>query len=220
MNIAPDSGERVRAFHARTLVYRRLGHDRIAAARFVVETAGALRGPALDVGTGKGLLAIALAQAGMEVVSVDVDGEEQELARFLAEEAGVGSRISFVHGDAACLSYPDDHFGCVAMMDVLHHLDEPVPVLREMTRVLGDTGLMVIADFDEQGFDVVARVHLEEGRVHPRTAATVTQAHGELLKAGLRRVVWATGCMHEVVVLRKKHGGARGFETSVRSSDE
>jgi len=174
MKAASDSLERLRAFRARSLQYGRLGHDRVGTARFVVETAGALRGPALDVGTGKGLLAIELARTGMEVVSVDVDAEEQELARLLAEEAGVGSRISFVRGDAAHLPYPDGTFGCVAMMDVLHHLDEPGPVLREMARVFNHAGLMVIADFDEQGFELVSRIHREEGRHHPRTAATVT----------------------------------------------
>jgi len=216
----PDSYERLRHFRARNLVYRRLGLDRIAAARFVVETAGVLRGPALDVGTGKGLLAIALARAGMEVVSVDVDGEEQELAKLLAEEAGVGNRICFVHGDAACLSYPDGYFGCVAMMDVLHHLDGPFPVLREMVRVLKDAGLMVVADFDEQGFDIVSRVHREEGRVHPRSAATVTLAQDELSRAGLRRITRKTGCLHEVVVLVKKQSEAHQSETIVRSSHE
>jgi len=217
MKAASDTHERLRAFRTRSLEYCRLGHDRVRAARFVVETAGALRGPALDVGTGKGLLAIELARTGMEVVSVDADGEEQELAKLLAEQAGVGNRISFVRGDAAHLSYPDATFGCIAMMDVLHHLDEPGPVLREMVRVLAEAGLIVVADFDEQGFDLVSRVHREEGRDHPRTAATVTWAHDELFRAGLRGATRTTGCLHDVVVLLKKHGAAQESETTVRA---
>jgi ubiquinone/menaquinone biosynthesis C-methylase UbiE len=220
MKAASDIHERLRAFRTRSLEYCCLGHDRVGAARFVVETASALRGPALDVGTGKGLLAIELARTGMEVVSVDTDGEEQELAKLLAEQAGVGTRVSFVRGDAAHLSYPDATFGCVAMMDVLHHLDKPGPVLREMVRVLEEAGLIVVADFDEQGFDLVSRVHCEEGRDHPRTAATVTCAHDELFRAGLRRATRTTGCLHDVVVLLKKHGAAQESETTVRAIHE
>jgi len=59
--------QRLHAFRARNQEYLRLGHDRQAAARFVVDTAGALGGPTLDVGTGKGLLAIALAHRGLKV---------------------------------------------------------------------------------------------------------------------------------------------------------
>jgi len=70
MTMTPQ--ERLRAFRAKNLEYVGLGHDRLAAARFVVESAGALRGPALDVGTGKGLLAIDLARRGLQVVSISM----------------------------------------------------------------------------------------------------------------------------------------------------
>jgi ubiquinone/menaquinone biosynthesis C-methylase UbiE len=204
LKTAADIQERLRAFRARNLEYLRLGLDRIGAARLVVETAGALTGPALDVGTGKGLLAVELARTGMQVVSVDLDGEEQELAKFLAQEAGVASRIGFVCGDAAHLAYPDRSFGCVAMMDVLHHLDEPGPVLREMARVLRQAGLVIVADFDEQGFDLVAGVHHREGRVHPRTATTIEQAMTELEKTGCRCLGRSNPALHDVVVLVKE----------------
>jgi ubiquinone/menaquinone biosynthesis C-methylase UbiE len=196
---------RVEAFHARELQYRRRGHDRVAAARFVVASGGILRGPALDVGTGKGLTAIELARTGMEVVSVDLDALEQELAALLSEEAGVGGRIHLVHCDAAHLSYPDRHFGCVAMMDVLHHLDDPRPVLREMVRVLRDDGVVIVADFTEEGFELVSSMHREDGREHPRSATTVSFAQEELVRAGLQTVARTAGNFHDVVVLRKAH---------------
>lgn len=199
----PSVPERLRAFHARDEQYRRLGQDRWAAARFVAEAAGLFRGSALDVGTGNGLLAIELARAGMEVVSVDLDADEQELASLLAEEAGVSGRIRFVHGDAARLSFSDGSFGCVATMDVLHHLHAPVPVLAELTRVLAPAGLMVIADFDEQGFEIVSRVHRAEGREHPRTATTVSRAEAELAQLGLRPIARMTARLHDVAVLFK-----------------
>ncbi len=54
-------GARRRVFDARTQQFLRAGYDRFGAARFVADAAGGLEGPALDVGTGKGLLAMASA---------------------------------------------------------------------------------------------------------------------------------------------------------------
>ncbi len=199
-----DVDERLRAFRARNLEYFRAGYDRVAAARYVVETAGALQGPVLDVGTGKGLFAIELARMGLEVISIDVKDQEQELARLLAGEAGVENRVRFVGGDAARLSFPDGSFGCVAMMDVLHHLEEPRLVLGEMARVLAAGGLMIIADFNKPGFELVSRVHRVRGHDHPRTAATVDLAQDGLLRSGLQLVKRKTVFFHDVVIMLKK----------------
>ena len=198
-----SADDRVQVFHERDLRYQRRGLDRTAAARFVVASGGPLRGPALDVGTGKGLLAIELARAGLDVVSVDLDAMEQELAALLSAEAGVEEHIRLVHGDAAHLSYPDGHFGCVGMMDVLHHLDHPEPVLREMVRVLSLDGIAIVADFDEGGFDLVSSIHRQDGREHPRSATTLACAQDELTRAGLQTVLRTSGHFHDVVVLRK-----------------
>lgn len=198
-----SADDRVQVSHERDLLYQRRGLDRTAAARFVVASGGMLRGPALDVGTGKGLLAIELARAGLDVVSVDLDALEQELAALLSVEAGVEEHIRLVHGDAAHLSYPDGHFGCVAMMDVLHHLDDPGPVLREMVRVLSLDGIAIVADFDEGGFDLVSSIHRQDGREHPRSATTLALAEDELARAGFRTVLRNAGHFHDVVVLRK-----------------
>jgi ubiquinone/menaquinone biosynthesis C-methylase UbiE len=198
--------ERLRAFHARDQKYRDQGHNRRAAARFVAEAAGLSQGAALDVGTGKGLLAIELARAGMEVVSVDLDADEQTLALLLAFGAGMSNRIRFEHGDAAHLSHPDGSFGYVAMMDVLHHLHDPVPLLAEMARVLAPGGRMVLAEFDEQGFDLVARVHRAEGHEHPRTTVTVSLAEAELTRMGLSPIARMAGYLHDVTVFFKHAG--------------
>lgn len=196
--------DRVQVFHERNLLYERRGLNRITAARFVAASGGVLRGPALDVGTGKGLLAIELARAGLDVVSVDLDPIEQELAALLSAEAGLEERIHLVRGDAAHLYYPDGHFGCVAIMDVLHHLDDPVPVLREMVRVLDVDGIAIVAEFDDGGFDLVSGILREDGREHSRSATTLALAEDELTRAGLQSVLRTAGHFHDVVVLRKR----------------
>jgi ubiquinone/menaquinone biosynthesis C-methylase UbiE len=176
--------QRERAFRARTEQYRRCGHDRFAAARFVAEAAGNASGVALDVGTGKGLLAMALAARGFDVVSVDIDAEDQELAAALSALSDVAHRIRFLLHDAASLPFPDGHFSIAAMMDVLHHLEDATPVLGEMARLVGPQGRLVIADFIEEGFELVRRVHQGEGRRHPRSDVTLDTARDCLALTG------------------------------------
>ena len=195
--------ERKKAFDDRTKIYLESGFDRAKATDFVVDSAGPLEGPALDVGTGKGLLAMAIALRGIEVVSVDIDEDEQELADLLAREAGVADRIRFINCDASSIPFPDSHFGCVAMMDVLHHLEYPERILREMVRLLRPGGIIIIADFDEDGFDLVARVHGVEGRKHPRFPATVDVAVEKLTRSGLQCLKRTNCFFHHVAILKK-----------------
>ena len=176
--------ERKAAFRTRTEQYRRLGHDRFAAARLVAEGAGGLEGPALDVGTGKGLLAMALALRGLDVVSVDVNAEDSELAAALAREAGLDGRIRFLLHDARALPFPDGAFGCAAMMEVLHHLDDARPVLAEMARLVRPGGAIVVADFTEGGFALVASVHGADGQEHARSGSTLEDAREFLASRG------------------------------------
>lgn len=202
--MATDLALRWGAFRKRSEQYLRLGHDRAAAARFVAGSGGSLTGPVLDVGTGKGLLAMALADQGVSVVSIDVDSSDQALARLLAEEAGVRDRIDFIRGDAARLPFPPDRFGAVAMMAVLHHLKDPASVLRDMKRAVRPGGVLIVADFSEEGFELVDRVHREEGGEHPRAGTTVDLAAAELERRGLRCIGRREEHLHLVAVFEKR----------------
>ncbi len=195
--------ERKSAFYAQTARYLRLGFDRFAAADFVTTAAGALTGPALDIGTGRGLTAMALARQGLDVVSVDIDAVEQSLAALLTEETGLRDRICFVCGDASTLSFPDSYFGCATMMDVLHHLADPIPALEEVARVLKLSGTFILADFSAEGFELLNRVHHEEGREHPVSGVTLQSAEISLSRKGFTPVAHCSGHYHEVAVLVK-----------------
>jgi len=201
-----DLSRRKAVFRTRTEYYASLGFDRFAAADFVIGTGGRLSGPALDIGTGKGLTAMAMARRGLNVVSVDPDADEQALASLLAAEAGLADRIRFVHGDASVLPYSEDHFGCAALVGVLHHLQDPVPVLAETARVMRPCGIVILADFSAEGLGLVARVHREEGREHPVSGATPESAAAFLSTRGFAVKARLSGHKHDVIVLTKKTG--------------
>jgi len=106
-------------------------------------------GRILDVGTGPGWVPIALAKRGpgWEIVAVDASEAMLQLARRNANDAGVGDRMQFVHGDAADLPFPDGSFDLVFSHFLLHHLDRPEGVFDEAARVTRKGGRIVFQDF-------------------------------------------------------------------------
>lgn len=76
--------------------------DRVAASRALGRAPQPLT--AAEIGTGSGALAVALAlesPAPLRFTATDISGEALAVARSNALRAGVGARISFLHGDLA-----------------------------------------------------------------------------------------------------------------------
>ncbi len=189
-------------FWERTAHYRRLGYDRVAAPSFILDEAGAMEGPALDVGTGMGLTARALAARGLDVVSIDTNADDQQVAASLTEDRELSRRIRFSLADAARLPFADGQFGCAVAVDVLHHLESGAPVLTEIARVVRPGGRIVLADFSREGFELISRVHASEGRVHPEGPVTIGWARGFLRALGFNELKTSAGRLHQFSVLR------------------
>lgn len=191
------------AFEERSARYARHGFDRHVAADWVAAQIESREGPVLDVGTGKGFLARALAARGLDVVSVDADGSERDLASLLAAEQGVRERIRFLTADAVALPFPSAAFAAAAAMDVLHHLGDPLPVLSEMDRTLRPGGRLVLADFSRAGFELVAEVHRQEGRTHSESGVTLDDAIAGLVARGFRLCSRRSARLHELALFEK-----------------
>jgi SAM-dependent methyltransferase len=117
----------------------------------------------LDVGCGRGLLAIGAAKrlkigkvTGIDVWNPqDLSGNSAEAARENAKVEGVADRVRFDIGDARKLVYPDGFFDAVISSNALHTLDddrEREQALKEMLRVLKPGGRLVIFDTAETGY--------------------------------------------------------------------
>jgi SAM-dependent methyltransferase len=100
---------------------------------------------ALDIGTGAGHTALAVAPHVAEVVAQDLTPEMLERARRLAEERGV-TNLRFVEGDAHHLAFPDGAFDLVTCRRAAHHFSDIELALQEMGRVLRPGGRLVIDD--------------------------------------------------------------------------
>jgi SAM-dependent methyltransferase len=87
----------------------------------------------LDVGTGTGRAALALAKRGPHVVAVDSSREMLRVARRNADQAGLN--VEFLPGDANALEFPDASFDLVTSLRVLMHTPNWRHCLGEMCRV-------------------------------------------------------------------------------------
>jgi ubiquinone/menaquinone biosynthesis C-methylase UbiE len=98
---------------------------------------------ALDVGTGTGALALALAPHVREVVGLEQDERRVERARELA--AGV-ENVEFVVGDATALPYGLASFDLTGTIRTLHHVPRPELVMAEIARVTRFGGRVLVVD--------------------------------------------------------------------------
>jgi ubiquinone/menaquinone biosynthesis C-methylase UbiE len=87
----------------------------------------------LDVGTGTGRAAIALARRGARVTGVDASAEMLEVARSRA--AAAGADVRFDAGDAHALPFADRSFDAAVSLRVLMHTPGWAQAVGELCRV-------------------------------------------------------------------------------------
>ncbi|KAI0401287.1 ubiE/COQ5 methyltransferase [Xylaria palmicola] len=104
----------------------------------------------LDVGCGPGSITIDLAQLVPQGSVIGVDAVEGVLAqaRDLARERGVEGNLTFRKHDANELPFDDGEFDIAFCHQVLHHVHEPVAILKEMARVTKKGGLVAAREVD------------------------------------------------------------------------
>ena len=95
----------------------------------------------LDVGTGAGVLALAVAPLVSEVVGVDLVPELLAAARRDAP-----ANATFVEGDAEKLPFESGEFDVVACRRTLHHVRRPELAVAEIARVTAPGGRVVVND--------------------------------------------------------------------------
>jgi 2-polyprenyl-3-methyl-5-hydroxy-6-metoxy-1,4-benzoquinol methylase len=100
-----------------------------------------------DLGCGLGWSSISLARAYPQsrVYGFDIDAESIALAQQNAREVGLSDRLEFEVRDAREWR-PQAAYGLVCILDALHDMPAPVPVLRACAQAVGDSGSILLME--------------------------------------------------------------------------
>jgi ArsR family transcriptional regulator len=99
----------------------------------------------VDFGCGTGVLSVSIARWAKRVVAIDNNPSALAAAKQRAAHAGV-SNIAFLGEDLHALSLPDAKKDLVVLSQSLHHVSEPLAVLREAARILKPGGKVTILE--------------------------------------------------------------------------
>jgi len=123
----------------------------------LVELARPSRGMrALDLASGTGDIALALAARGCRVIGLDLTLRMLQLAR--GKRAGASA--SFVTGDMMALPFPDASFDLVTAGYGLRNVPSIEPAIGEIHRVLKPGGTLLSLDFNRPANGAVRAVYL------------------------------------------------------------
>jgi 2-polyprenyl-3-methyl-5-hydroxy-6-metoxy-1,4-benzoquinol methylase len=120
-----------------------------------------LRGcDALDIGAGSGGLSIALAEAGCRVRAIEPDPVRFQWAKTRTEGHGVEVDLSDAAGET--LPFPDESFDLVTLDSVLEHVQDPLRVIEEVSRVLRPGGIAYLVTPNKLSlFNILRDPHYE-----------------------------------------------------------
>ncbi len=118
-----------------------------ACARRALSVAGD-RGRAIDLGTGPAEIPAILCSIARSwsVVAVDASRSMLRAARKRIAAAGLAHRVRLVRGDATDLRRVRGPFDLVVSNSLLHHLPDPIPFWREVGRLAGWSGAILVQD--------------------------------------------------------------------------
>jgi len=113
---------------------------------------------ALDLATGTGDIAFAMARAGARVVGLDITPRMIELAIQKANPSD--GACAFIVGDMLDLPFPDCSFDVVTTGYGLRNVPDLTRAIDEIARVLAPGGLALSLDFNRPANGLVRRVYI------------------------------------------------------------
>jgi 2-polyprenyl-3-methyl-5-hydroxy-6-metoxy-1,4-benzoquinol methylase len=137
----------------------------------------------LDAGCGIGTMAISFAQAGAQVVAVDISGKSVEIARKRAAALGIEEdKLRFVVSPIEKLSRhlpTAEPFDLVYSFGVIHHTPYPCAALLELRQLIAPGGAMKLMLYNRRSWKVLwILLNYWRGQ-HPRNLSKFIQKFSE-----------------------------------------
>ncbi len=111
----------------------------------------------LELGCGTGTFSEAVAPLVRDLTATDMS---EAMLQQAGAKLGQHSNVRFQKQDAYNTSFEESTFDAVLMVNLLHVVHDPVLILQECSRVLGEGGKVVVADITSQGTPLLAGIGL------------------------------------------------------------
>ncbi|MCO4793891.1 MAG: 3-demethylubiquinone-9 3-O-methyltransferase [Bacteriovoracaceae bacterium] len=153
-------------------------------------------GSVLDIGCGGGWLCNDLAKNGFKAFGVDTSKSSLETAKKYDET----NSVEYICSDAHKIPLEDNSIDVIFIMDFLEHVEDPLSILRESSRILKSEGLLFYNTFNRnflswivavkgvEWFSGVENIHLYKLFIKPNELkAYLTECHLDTVEMyGLR----------------------------------
>jgi ubiquinone/menaquinone biosynthesis C-methylase UbiE len=195
--------ENHRIFLQRLDFYKENGLDQLKEKEFILAKSFPIAGKILEIGTGKGHFALALAKQRIHFISVDISKQDQEIAKLNLMYYGLEKFADFKQENAEDLSFKDDSFDVIFCVNCYHHLKSPFKVLTQMQRIINPKGRIILADFNSQGMGIIEKCHRLEGRQHEHFCRDLKTAEIFFLDSGCK-ISKQQSFAHELLIIKQK----------------
>lgn len=113
---------------------------------------------AADIGAGTGFLTEGLLQRGLKVIAVDYSNE---MLTFMSEKFKDFNNVEYRKGESESLPIEPGSLDYAMANMYLHHVENPLNAIKEMTRILKPGGKLTITDLDEHSHEFLRTEHFD-----------------------------------------------------------
>lgn len=135
-------------------VYYVAGKENIEAIQMVL-SAQNLSGKVLELGCGNGTYSTTLAEKAERLHVTDLS---EQMVCVCKDRLKDLDHVVAEKQDSLALSYPDESFDFVIMVNLLHVIIEPEKALRESRRVLKPNGKLIVISFTTEGMGFLSKI--------------------------------------------------------------
>ena len=121
-----------------------------------------------DFATGTGRMTALLTRLNFNVITGDLSFEQKpEAERRITPQ--YLNQVKFLSLNLESIPIQNGEIKNIVCVNTLHHLDNPVKCIEELIRVNSPGGKFLLADFNNEGFDLMDKVHqIKYGQNHTR----------------------------------------------------